>query len=349
MAGVNHLLKVIKRSLGYFLWLLLDPSKFKKIRSSEIKKILVINLGFIGDLLATTPVIAALKKKFKARLSVLVRKEMLGIFNSDPNTDQIITYSNNFKEDLRRLKKENFDLAIIVWPASFRLSWLCLRAGIPYRIGTTQTGLLEEEGWFLTRKVRPSFEEKHKIQENLDISRLIGVSIDYPKIEFYFLKEDNQFVTNVLKKNKIKDFIVLHPGKRGRFYAEYSWPLKNFAAIIDYLVENYKASIVITGAKGEEQIAKEIVKSVRYKNQVTIASGKLNLGQFGALLKKSKLLISIDTAPVHIASAFETPIIVLNAKYPRIWYPYMSKEKYVLLNHPKIEQVKQSIQILLKR
>ena len=348
MAKVNYLLKVLKRQVSYALWFLLEPSKFRKINTSKIKKILIINLGFIGDLLATTPMITALKSKFKAEIIVLIRKKMEDVLSDNPKINKVLTYQDNFQKDVQVLKSEEIDLAVIVWPATFKISLLCLKAGIPYRIGTTQTGLLESNGYFLTRMVKPSFYQKHKVQENLDISRLVNADLKNPKIEFYFSKKDEQFANKFLRKNKIRSFIVIHPGKRGKFYTEYSWPLKKFAEVADYLVERYKTNIIITGAKGEEKIAKEIIRKMKNKKAI-IAVGKLNLKQFGALLKKARLLISIDTASVHLASAFGIPTIVLNAKYPKIWHPWMEKNKYKLLTNPKVNEVLKASSELLKK
>lgn len=330
MAMGKQILKVLARRFFYILWFLFDPSKFVKINPRKVKRILVVNLGFIGDLLATTPMIAAMKKKFKGELSVLVREEMKGLLAGN----EILVYKDDFQKDLQQIKNK-FDLAVIVWPASFKISSLCKKAGIPYRIGTTQTGLLEEKGYFLTRMVKPSCKEKHKVQENLDISRLVGANLANPRMEFYFSKKDGLFINKFLRGKK--RIIVIHPGKRGKFYVEYSWPLDKFARVADYLAEKHKASIVITGAKGEEKIAQAIANKM--KSKPLIATGKLTLSQFGALLKKAKLLVSIDTAAVHIASAFETKVIVINPKYPKIWHPYMSRKRYKLLKHPNVSDV----------
>ena len=253
---------------------------------------------------------------------------------------------------VRNVRKEKFDLAVIVWPASLKISLLCLNAGIPSRIGTTQTGLLEGKGYFLTKKVWPSSYEKHKIMENLDIARLVGADLKRPKVEFEFSKKDEQVAEKFLRKNKVKNLLIaIHPGKRGEFYAEYSWPLKNFATIADFLIEKHNASIVITGAKEEEAIARQIINCMKHKKKAFIASGKLNLKQFGALLKKCRLLISIDTASVHIASAssINTPLVVLNMKYPNVWHPWLPKEKYKMLKNPMVESVINYTEKFLKK
>lgn len=342
MAKFKQLLKGIQRRISYFVWLFLDPSKFVRIDHKRIKRILVINLGFIGDLLATTPMISALKNKFNAEVSVLVNKQMKEVLHGNKEISKVITYKGKFSEDLENLQREDFDLAVIVWPGSLKVSLLCLLARIPYRIGTTQTGLLEGKGYFLTRKVWPSLKEKHKVLENLDIAGLVGAEARNPKVDFSFSKEDERFVGRFLSKEKIREpIVVIHAGKRGKFYAEYSWSLENFARVADFLVDTYGASIILSGGTGEEAIAEKICGMARRKKKVHVVAGKFNLGQFAALLKRSRLLISIDTATVHIASTspIKVPMVILNVKYPRIWHPYIPKDRYKILNRPTIREV----------
>lgn len=352
MAKVKQLLKGIQRRIGYFLWLIFDPSKFVRVKQERIRKILIVNLGFIGDLLATTPMISALKNEFGAEISILVNDQMKEVLSGNKDISKVIAYSDNFSVDLDKLKREKFDLAVIVWPGSLKISLLCLLAKIPYRIGTTQTGLLEGKGYFLTRKVWPYMQEKHKVEENLDIAGLVGAKSDKPEVKFFFSKKDEKSVDEFLSKNKIsKPIIVIHAGKRGKFYAEYSWALKNFVRVANFLIENYGANIILSGGKGEEIIAKRIYDMVKDKGKVYIVAGRFNLGQFAALLKKSNLLISIDTATVHVASSssINIPMVVLNVKYPRIWHPYVSRGRYKILNRPTTSEVEKASSEFLRK
>lgn len=348
MIDIKSISKFLKRIAGYFIWFLLDPSKFVRI-PTKFQKILIINLGFIGDLLATTPMISALKKKFNAKIFFMVRKGVEDVLTYNPEINKIITYKDNFKEGLKNIKKEKFDLAVIVWPTSFKICWLCVKGKIPYRIGTTQVGILEPEGFFLTRKVMPSLFLKHKVQENLDIARLIGADLRKPKIKFFIPKKDLSVIKKFLQKNKVKDYVVVHPGKRGRFYKEYSWPIRNFSKIIDFIIKNYGMKVIITGIEGEKSIANKIKFLSKNKNKIINAAGSFTLKQFGALIKKSNLVISIDSSPIHIASAFNIPVVVINMKYPKIWHPYMSKEKYKIIKNPKVNEVVRAIQKFLEK
>ncbi|MBU2634005.1 MAG: glycosyltransferase family 9 protein [Nanoarchaeota archaeon] len=340
-------MKLFSRFLDFYLWLLFDPFKFNKIKENKIKKVLIVNLAFIGDVLATTPLIKALKNKFGS-VSIMILPTCKEVIIGNPDINKILFYHNEFFKDLKLLKREKFDLVAIIYPGSFKVSIMCLLAGIPYRIGCEPVGVFQGKGFFLNKKVKPSFKEKHEVENFLDISRLVNADNTQPKIEFYFSKQEELFANKFLRKNKVKKFVIIHPGKRGKFYSEYSYSLENLAKIADYLVEKYKVKVMITGAKGEEKIAEEIITNMKNKKQAIIAAGKLNLKQSAVLLKKAELLISIDTGVVHIASSFNKRIIVLNVKYPKTWYPYTDKNNYKILQNPSIKEIIFSIKQLLK-
>lgn len=345
----KEFIKKALRFVGYYLWLFFDPSKFESMDLKKIKKIVVINLGFIGDLLAETPMISALEKKF-GKVDLLIQEQFKELFKNNPSVGKIIHYSDDFESNVRILKRGRYDLAVIVWPTSLKMSLLCIKSGIPYRIGTTQPSIFEGKGFLLTRKVKPTWKTKHKVQENLDISRLVNVDIKNPKMKVYFTKKDSKVVNRFLNKSKIKDFIVLHPGKRTKFYEEYSWPPKNFAEVVDVLIDKYKLKVVITGSKPEENLANKIIDNTKSKNRgkIAVACGKLSINQLAPLFQECKLLISIDTAAVHIASAVDKKIIVLNTKYPKIWHPWTKKENYKMLRNPSVMEVLNTAELFLK-
>ena len=91
------------------------------------------------------------------------------------------------------------------------------------------------------------------------------------KLEFYYSKEDEKKPNKFLEKNKIKDYIIIHPGFG--FYGEDDypsrlWPIEKYAKIVDYFVEKKKLDILFTGFGKEEKVllhkARVLLSSVRY-------------------------------------------------------------------------------------
>ena len=172
--------------INYILWILLSPSKFQKINNKEIKNIVIISFGAIGELLILTPLISALKKELNCKISFIISKEGNNIFKENPNVSEVIIYKEHFKENILELKKKNFDLAIIL-PGSFKDSLMCRLAGIKYQIGlgkyntTRGPSLFFNKNFFKTKK-------QHVVQDNLDVIRQIGID---NKLRFTYLNFEN--------------------------------------------------------------------------------------------------------------------------------------------------------------
>src|SRR5207247_1671038 len=112
-------------------------------------RILVAQTSFLGDVVLSTPVFAALKRHYpEAQISVLVRPEVAGILDGHPHVDTVVTDDKRGHERglgslrvCRKLRRERFDLAVALHK-SFRTAWLLAAARIPRRVGFRQSA-----GW----------------------------------------------------------------------------------------------------------------------------------------------------------------------------------------------------------
>lgn len=323
---------------NYLLWLVLSPSKFKKVNNKEIKKVLIISFGAIGELLILTPLVVALKKDLDCEISFMISSENKNVFKHNPDISEVIVHQNNFKKDIQELKKRKFNLAMIVFPGSFKYSFMCLLAGIKYQIGWGND----------FRRGPPLFFNKNMLQgkrkpiveDNLDIIRLIGIDNENPKIKFYTSKKEEENVRKKLKKLKVKEYIIIHPGF-GRMNDVKNptrlWPIERYAKVIDYLSKKYPYDILIEGSKNEKEINEKVLKLTKEKNKIINVTGLFNLEELGYLISKSKLVICPNTSIVHFASVYETPLVELEGfgrKYQ--WVPLMKDKNYKILHHNEV-------------
>ena len=232
------------------------------------------------------------------------------------------------------------------------MSRVLIKAKIPYRIGCTQ-GSFDSSSFFLTRKALPVISGIHKVQENLRIGKTIGVYAENPKMEIYPSAKDVSNISKILKKNNLKDYAILHPGKRSVVGKGYLWDDKKFAEIADYLIEKYKMKIIIGGSEEDKALAEEIISNSKHKDNIIDLTGNTNIKEYAVLISKAKILASVDTSAIHLASCFGTKTVALFCTYPEIWHPYQDKKNYVLLfakdvkNIP-LENVKTALDMLLK-
>lgn len=116
--------------------------------------------------------------------------------------------------------------------------------------------------------------------------------------------------------------VVLHVGTSENF-GERRWPTVSYAALADLLIERHGARIVLTGLAEESYLAAEVLARVRRRDCVVDASGQLNFAEYLALIRMSSLVVSADTAAVHIASAAGVPVIGLyGPNTPALYGPW---------------------------
>jgi len=281
-------------------------------------KIVVWQTAFLGDLILTTPLIASLKNIYKESKIYLISKPFgKDVFKNNPYLDKLIIFDKNKQSTLNLIKtlyKEKFDIAISPH-RSHRASYSLFLARIPKRIGFDKAGF----SFLYTDKAIHRFDGTHEIIRNLSLLKFLPEYdetkiIDIPQI---FLDEEEEKYFTKFKLVE-KDYIVIAPGSK---WATKRWTAKGFAEVIDIL--SYEGqNIVLIGSKEDEEFTEEILKKVK-RNVINLV-GKTTLRETFSIIKNAKLLISNDSAPVHMAVAFNTPVIDIYG--PTItdfgFYPY---------------------------
>lgn len=302
-----------------------EADKVKKnIFFNDVRRILIIKLRHIGDVLLTVPTIRALREAFNnAEISVLVNKGTEEMLTGNPLLNEVIVY----KRDINRLpfsqrvkneiifvsdlRKKGFDLVVDLTSGDrpALLSFLC---GARYRIGNNPKGKgFSGKRFLYTHLSNVDQKRRHTVEYNLDIVREFGIDTRNKSVDFYFNKEDEDFINAFLKKNKVteKDTLIhIHPTSRWLFK---TWPDKSMAEVIDYLQNKRKTRVVLTSCpeKKELERANNILKIC--KSEPLNLLGKTTLKQLGVLSARAQLFFGVDSAPMHIAAAVNTPVIAL--------------------------------------
>ncbi len=316
---IKDLVRFSSWYLDYYLFSIKSVFKQKK-QLKEVNSIIIIDLKYIGDLIVDAPMIKALKKKFpNSKISILVPKIMKDVLKGNPNIYKIIVYD---EKSINNLLREKFDLGILLYPGNKEFSSLLKKIAY-YRIGIRRAGAFEPKGYFLDKKTKPCLTWKHKIEDNLDVIKTINITTEDKHLEIY----TNKSIDSFLRENKIsnKDFlVVIHAAPQ---HKSHEWFQDRFALLADKIIEEYKAKIVFTGAKKDYSYNKEIIKMM--KNKAINYSG-YSIEEFFAIIKRANLVISVDTAAMHVAAAFNKPVIALfGAGNPKVWRPYCNNYKVI--------------------
>jgi heptosyltransferase-2 len=313
--------------------------------------ILVVQTIFLGDVVLTIPLLQHLRHAYpSARIDVIVRKGVDGLLASHPAVSSVLTYDKTGSDGglvgawrvVQRLKSGRYSLALVL-PGSIRSAIAVYLARIPQRIGTDQsTGILLFadkvkfpgelksspngrsvlflEGLWKMLGGKNSFVstlftdvvridvKNDAIHRHLQLLEPLGIpvqeSILHPRL--YPSQHDAEVVTNQLSNLAAGRLVAVSPGS---VWATKRWPANRYASLArEFIGRGYNVCVV--GGGSDVAVCEEIVQSVKSSSLLN-ACGKLTPLQSAELLKRCRLLVTNDTAPMHLASAVGTPCVAI--------------------------------------
>jgi heptosyltransferase-2 len=274
------------------------------------RRILISRIDRLGDVVLSTPIIANLRAAFPdAYIAFMCRPQVKDIVVGNPNLDEVILYDRDGKHKnffqtfifALALARKNFDWSISVHACN-RAHWIPFLAGIGVRIGWNI-----KNGWLLTKRVVHTKHEgkKHEIEYSLDLLR----AVDIPVVtsETYFPVGDGDILRtkDILREHGVDPqecFIVIHPSAS---CPSKRWPQEYYLQLSFKLMPWGK--VIMATGQSDVTHTQEIAKDKR----IIDLRGKLTLAQMGCLLKLSKLLITNDSGPMHVAAALNVPVIAI--------------------------------------
>lgn len=271
-----------------------------------MKKILVVNVNWIGDVIFSSPVFKALKAAYPAaKISCLAVPRVREILECVPDVDEIIVYDEDgihksFWAKIKliyALSQRHFDAAFLLHRSLTRALFV-FWAGIPRRIGYDT----KNRGPFLTHKIKaPDEREVHRADYYFNILESFGVPVSERESLLTVPAESEKEISVVLKNHDIaqEDYlVVIHPG--GNWDLK-RWPVPNFTLLIEQLMNDGNVKVAVSGAGQDIPLAETIVSGLRRKP--VMLAGTINLKQLIALMKRANCVVSADSGPLHIAGS----------------------------------------------
>lgn len=290
-----------------------------------MRKILIVNVNWLGDTLFATPFIRAVKEHYpESHVTVFTHSRCKEILEGNPYVDEIIVYDEKGQHRhllgrfsmVSQLQSKKFDTAFILRRSLSRTMLLFL-SKIHERIGYNS----KKSGFLLTKKISLPPKDLHRVEHFLGIARGAGIKPKSINYEFFIPEKDDRKGKEILKNTGVKtgdDFIAINPG--GNWDLK-RWPAENFAKLADEIIDRFNLKVVLTGAEKDIELCQRI--SGLMKNTPLLLCGKTNLKTLGTVFKKAKWVISNDSGPMHIAVGVKTPVIALfGPTSPRITGPY---------------------------
>ena len=264
--------------------------------------ILIIHTAFIGDIVLSTALVSKIKEKYPDSdiyyLTTPLGKEIL---KNNPKIKEIIVYDKRGKDKgfrafisfVRKIRKLKIDVCLT--PHRYlRSSILSFLSGAKIRIGYDIASL----SFVFNKKIKYD-RTKHEVEKLLSF---IDDSPNRYKLEMYPSEKDKIRIDTLLKNlSENKKIILIAPGSK---WFTKRWPEEYFRILIQNLVKRDDLLIVITGGKEEREI------DLNLDSKVLDLRGEISLLELAELTKRAILVVSNDSAPIHITSAFPNTRIV---------------------------------------
>ncbi len=306
---------------------------------NHIKKILIIRLSSLGDIVLTTPVIKSLKQKFpQSQIFFLTKSQYQDLLKNDPHIFSLIKFDpkekhkgvSGFLKLIQELKAFKLDLVVDLHAnlRSFLIRHL-LRTGlkIKYNKRWLARFLLVH---FKFIKVKPI----HTVDSYLGVLKKIGVNSSEKDPEIFLDQEGENFLEDFLiEKNIEKDDIVvgIHPGAR---WETKRWNEEKFTQVCQTLNQKLKVKIILFGDQKEEEVVYRISHQAFGQEIFKAVNSPLN--KFMSLIRRCDCFITNDSGPVHIASALGVPVVaIFGPTHPELGFSPRGPENIVLTANVK--------------
>ena len=306
---------------------------------SNVKKILIVKLRQLGDVLLTGPVFTALKSAMpNAEIDAYVYSESIPLLESHPSVNQCIGYDKNWKKGgffsrllsewriLRKIRRNRYDLVINLTEGdrgaiAAKFSNAVIRVGFDPK----GSGFSGKEKLY-THVVKNCPSTRHAVERNLDAVRRIGI---FPTLEQreLILTLDPKALEK-MRSIAGSGFILIHPTSRWKFKC---WPVEKMRRLSQELVARGHKLVFTSGPDLDER---QMVSTIAENLGALDLSGQISLNELSALISLSKLLICVDSLPLHLASALKSPVVAIFGPTSDVtWAPWQNPHaKIVAMN-----------------
>ena len=276
------------------------------IDAREVKKIMIIKLGGMGDVFLSTIVIESLRQHFRdAKIDYFVERAGREAIAHDPRIHSIFTLDKKIMNPfsvILQVRQKRYDMVIDLF-GNPRSAIITLLSGARYRVGL-------DYGW---RKYLYSVAgeakrgQLHGAEVNLQILPAVQVPEYSPKLHFFLSDGDEKLADDFWKNNQLLGKFVIGILPAG------SWPSKRcepgkFAEITSELTKRYHATALVVWGPSDMQDAREICRNVGF---TALMGPEATVSQNVSLLSRCTAIIANDSGPMHIASSFDVPILCI--------------------------------------
>ncbi len=260
-------------------------------------KVLVIRFSSIGDIVLTTPVVRCLKQKYpQAEVHYLTKVAYGPMLTSNPYIDRLFYLNDDLAEVTEQLKKEKYDHVV-----DLHNNIRTMRVKKALKVKSYAFPKLNFKKWLLVNLKMDVMPDKSIVERYFEAVRPLEVYNDGKGLD-YFLRTDKQLTNTDIPMSHWGGFVgcVIGGSYNTKKLPVAQW--KKFCETVPY-------PVMLLGGPEDRAEGDEIAALDRIK--IYNSCGKFSLNESAELVKYAKVIVSNDTGLMHVAAAFQKPIISL--------------------------------------
>jgi lipopolysaccharide heptosyltransferase II len=303
-----------------------DPARVAAWRG--VRRLLAIRVDNLGDVLMTTPALAAAAESVPgleitllgSPSAVALAPHLAMVRDVMPARVSWVRHADGLAPEddaglVARIARGRFDAAVVFTvctQSALPAAMLCRMAGIPLRLAHVR-----ENPYDLLTDWVPEIDldvaaARHEVRRQLDLVERVGWTCGDERLRFELRPRDVASVDALLAardgRRRDDPIVLVHVGATA---ASRRWPAERFGIAADEIARREGACILFTGSAAEAPLV-EAARAAMRMPSMSLA-GRLSLGQLGALVARARLVVSNNSGPVHLAAALGTPVVDLYA------------------------------------
>ncbi len=275
-------------------------------------KFLIIQTAFIGDVVLSLPLAQVLKRQYpSSRVDFLCIPQTSELLKGNPYIDRVIVYDKHSGDKSflgllrinRKLKTDEYNYV-------FGVQRFLRTTLISYFIRKVRSVSYKNSSWSFLYSETVNYQNKHEILRVLDLLKPLGINENkIIRPELFPSDEDRSRVDEIFRGLNIREKNELVCIAPGSVWFTKRFPKGKFISLLN-LCEKEKFKVALIGGSKDAALCDEIIKTTTH-NEVYSFAGKLSLLQSAELIRRSSVLVTNDSAPLHIANAVGTKVIAL--------------------------------------
>lgn len=288
---------------------------YKNCPSLNPENIIVRMPNWLGDLVMATPVLEDLRQRWpKAKITAMCQGNIGTVLAEDPYINEVFHFKrpsgwirHSPKEIIEPLRQGRYDLGILLTNSFSSANWFW-RGHVQNSIGYAT----HWRSWFLNYPIPfPSTRDhQHLVTTYKMLLQPLGIPLSHTPPRLYLTTQEKKTAQEWLASYGVKkEHIIVGINPGAAYGSAKCWLPDRFKTIVQKLMEHPRIVVLFFGDKAGAPLVNQICANM--PERVINLAGKTSLRELMSLIQACHIFLTNDSGPMHIASAFEIPLIAL--------------------------------------